>query len=124
MKEELYKHIVAYKQTGRLPDAFASSKSNFLKLCANYTVNSKSVLLREGKIQVKISERWKVFVECHDLKTHSGRDATWAKINSRYYWHGGENMLEKKYMTAYLVFIWFSKFVLIFSGNMQQQVEH
>ena len=96
MDDNLYAYIAEFKKNGSFPDTFASSKSNFVKLCRKYALNSKGVLLREGKIQVKQSERKQIFETCHDLKTHSGRDATWAKISSRYYWYGGEKYVREQ----------------------------
>ena len=54
-----------------------------------YTVNGLGYLERNGKLQVKKSERRNVFEMCHG-KCHSGREKTWYKIRERFFWVGGE----------------------------------
>ena len=56
-----YRAYLNYIKKGKLPGHFGSTKSNFKRAAKNMKVNSKGVLLRDGKFVVQRSERDKIF---------------------------------------------------------------
>ena len=92
MEDSLYQNVLAYVAHGELPDDYPSTKSNFLSLCAHYTVNEKGYLCREGKVVVKESDLPRLWSEYH---SHTGMNATWKRIRPKYYFNGGQKWVRE-----------------------------
>ena len=93
MEDFLVDSLEQYLSTGELPEEFPSTKSNFIRQANQCALNSRGVLLREGRIVVRESEQWRIYEQFHD---HSGRDATWQKNNDRFWWRGGWIYVSKR----------------------------
>ena len=93
MNKVSYNQIKKYHELGVFPKS-ASSKSNYRALANKYKINSAGILERNDKpvlLKADLNELW---LQVH--KAHSGRDATWNKINQRFYFKGGERWVRKK----------------------------
>ena len=97
-----YNSIHNYIANGTLPDTYSSTESNFVRECRSYAINARNQLTRRGLIVARYAERAELFKQYHSSHSGSysdyknsltlslGRDITWKKIKSRYYWRGGQ----------------------------------
>ena len=92
MEDEKYSQVVAFLQLGNLPHHYPSSKSNFKAECQKYTLKNGK-LYRDEKPVLKASQLEEVWEQCHG---HRGISKTWAVINSRFYFYGGEKYVRQK----------------------------
>ena len=72
---------------------YTSTKSNFIATSNKFSLNRKNLLLRQGKLVLKKSEIETVFKQVHQ---HSGRDITYKKFQSRFWFRGMYVWAQKK----------------------------
>jgi len=93
MEDDSYQEVVNFLSTGTLPTEFTSTKSNFIATSNKFSLNRKNLLLRQGKLVLKKSEIETVFKQVHQ---HSGRDITYKKFRSRFWFRGMYVWVQKK----------------------------
>lgn len=95
MKKRKERRIVRYLREGLVPEKPVSTLPNFRAEAEKYKLNTRGNLVRDGKPVLKCNDLAKTWKQFH-LLGHSGRDATWKKINARFYFYGGEKWIRKK----------------------------
>ena len=95
MIKQRYIQIKRFLADGVEPKMPYSTLSNWRAEAKKYKINKKGLLTREGKPVLKKSDLPAIWKQLH-LLGHSGRDATWKKINARFYFYGGEKWVRKK----------------------------
>ena len=95
MIQRRYMAIKRFLADGVEPKIPYSTLSNWRAEAKKYKINKKGLLTREGKPVLKKRDLPAIWKQLH-LLGHSGRDATWKKINARFYFYGGEKWVRKK----------------------------
>ena len=93
MEDDSYEEVLDFLMAGTLPTEFTSTKSNFIATSNKFSLNRKNLLLRQGKLVLKKSEIETVFKQVHQ---HSGRDITYKKFQSRFWFRGMYVWVQKK----------------------------
>ena len=95
MNATRYNAIKRYLKDNIHIDDPYSTLPNWKAETKKYKINKKGLLMRDGKPVLKKSDLKQIWNQFHILG-HSGRDATWKKINARFYFWGGERWVRKK----------------------------
>ena len=93
MEDDSYQEVANFLLTGTLPTEFISTKSNFIATSNKFSLNGKCFWVRHGKLVLKKSELETVFKQIHQ---HSGRDITYEKLRSQFWFHGMYVWIQKK----------------------------
>ena len=91
MEDSIYQQYVSYLENGTLPIHFRSNKGNFIAAANKFDIRG-NILYRNGKIVVKSSEKDELWLQ----HAHSGRDAFYSRLKTRYYFRGMEKWVRNK----------------------------